>query len=398
MKKKILFMIGMMNVGGVEKSLLSLISTLSKEKYDVTILMLEMKGELLKEIPDWVRIEEAKWFKEIKSIILQSPYQTINNYRLKSEYLKIIDFTITYKISQKTGNRYYYYKQILKDIPTHTDMYDIAVAYQGPNDVIDFYVANKVFAKTKVSWVHFDVSRFKMNKKLYEKLYKSFNKIFVVSKEAESRLIQRIPSVKNKSEVFYNILSKKLIKELAEREVGFDDNYRGFKIVTVGRLAKEKGQDLAINTLLKLREAGYEIRWYCIGEGNQRKEFEDLIKKNQLENDFILLGAVTNPYPFIAKSDIYVQTSRHEGYCITLAEARCLNKPIVTTNFIGAYEQIVDGKNGYIVEANEEQLFNKIKYLIDNQQQRNSLTENLSLTNLDTTKEVYKLLKQSTKS
>ena len=229
-----------------------------------------------------------------------------------------------------------------------------------------------------------------MDKRLYEKLYKKYNKVFVVSKEAESRLIQRIPGIKEKSEVFYNILSKELIGELAKKEVSFDDNYKGLKVVTVGRLAKEKGQDLAINTLLKLREAGYEIRWYCIGEGNKRKEFEDLIKKNHLDNDFILLGAVTNPYPFIAKSDIYVQTSRHEGYCITLAEARCLNKPIVTTNFIGAHEQIKEGINGYIVEANEEQLFNKIKYLIDNQQQRNSLVENLKSTNLDTTKEVYK--------
>lgn len=387
-------MIGMMNVGGVEKSLLSLISTLPKEKYDITILMLEKKGEFLKEIPDWVRIEEAKWFEQIKPVILESPYQTINNYRLDKSYLKIVKFIFAYKISQKTDNRYYYYKQILKYIPSHTVMYDIAIAYQSPNDIIDFYIANKVLAKVKISWVHFDVSRFKMNKKLYEKLYESFNKIFVVSKEAESKLIERIPSVKNKSEVFYNILSKKLIGELAKREVEFDDNYTGLKVITVGRLAKEKGQDLAIKTLLKLREAGYEIRWYCIGEGNQRKELEKLIIKNQLGNDFILLGAVTNPYPFIARSDIYVQTSRHEGYCLTLAEARCLNKPIVTTNFIGAYEQIKEGENGYIVEANVEQLFEKIKFLIDNQQKRNLLEKNLNSTNIDTTKEVYKLFKQ----
>ena len=121
-------MIGSMNVGGVEKSLLSLISTLSKEKYDITILMLEMKGELIKDIPHWVRIEEAKWFKDIKSIILQSPYHTINNYRSKNQYLKIVDFTITYKISKKTQNRYFYYKRILKDIPLHAKRYDIAIA------------------------------------------------------------------------------------------------------------------------------------------------------------------------------------------------------------------------------------------------------------------------------
>ncbi len=75
--KKILFMVSSMNIGGVEKSLLSLLSKIPKDKYEITLLLLEKKGGFLEQIPDWVKVEEASWFKEIKTIIMQSPQQTI---------------------------------------------------------------------------------------------------------------------------------------------------------------------------------------------------------------------------------------------------------------------------------------------------------------------------------
>ena len=103
------------------------------------------------------------------------------------------------------------------------------------------------------------------------------------------------------------------------------------------------------------------------------------------------MGAKSNPYPYIAKADIYVQPSRHEGYCLTLAEAKCLAKPIVTTNFIGAYEQIEDGYTGFIVGCDEEELYRKIKYLLDHKMEQDKLHENLLKNDLDTKEEIDKL-------
>src|SRR5699024_6629098 len=158
-------------------------------------------------------------------------------------------------------------------------------------------------------------------------------------------------------EIFRNIISKQIINEMAKKPISFDDNFQGIKIVTVGRLSEEKGQDIAIQVLSKLRKSGYDIRWYCIGDGNKREEYERLIKDYGLENDFILIGPTSNPFPFILKADFYVQPSRHEGFCLTLAEAICLNKSIVTTDFIGAYEQIIDGHNGWIVKFDQQALY-----------------------------------------
>ena len=389
--KKVLFMLTSMNIGGVEKSLLSLLSCIPKDKYEITLLLLDKSGGFLDYVPDHINIEECNWFKDVKPIIMNSPYEIIKTYRNKKQYWKIFKFIYCYLTDKYFDNRFLYYKFAMKDVPINDEEYDLAISYQGPTDIIDYYIGNKVKAKKKISWLHFDVSKHSFNKKLYKKLYEAYNKIFVVSKEGRKKLIEAIPQIEPKTDVFMNIISKDLIEDMSNEDVEFDNDFNGTKIVTVGRLSKEKGQDLAIESLRMLKEEGYNVRWYCIGDGNNRKDYEELIKKYNLEDDFILLGARTNPYPYIKGADIYVQTSRHDGYCLTLSEAKCLNKPIVTTNFIGAYEQIEDNYNGLITNCNENEIYNAIKSLIKDKEKREKLINNLINVNLDTTKEINKL-------
>ena len=392
MKKKILFMVSSMNIGGVEKSLLSLLAVIPKEKYEITILTLDKKGGFLEYIPNNVKLIEAEWFKYIKPLIMDSPQNIIKRYIKNYEFLKIPSFIYSYFKSKKTNDRYIYYKHVLKSIPECKEKYDAAIAYAGPTEIIDAYISHKVKAEKKIAWVHFDISKHKINKKLYNNLYERFDKIFAVSNECKKKLDEIIPAVRNKSEVLLNIVSEDLINEMSESNIDFDDNYKGIKIITVGRLSKEKGQDLAIKTLAKLKKDRYDVKWYCIGEGNSRQEFEQLIKEYNLENDFLLLGATSNPYPYIKNADIYVQTSRHEGYCLTLAEAKALNKPIVTTNFIGAYEQIKNNENGIIVDCNENDLADAIRKLIDEKEICSKFSNKLREEKIDTTNEVNKLL------
>ena len=392
MKKKILFMVSSMNIGGVEKSLLSLLSAIPKDKYEITILTLDKKGGFLEYIPNNVKLIEAEWFKYIKPLIIDSPQNIIKRYIKNYEFLKIPSFIYSYFKSKKTNDRYIYYKHVLKSIPECKEKYDVAIAYAGPTEIIDAYISHKVKAEKKIAWVHFDISKHKINKKLYNNLYERFDKIFAVSNECKKKLDKIIPAVRNKSEVLFNIISEDLINEMSEFYVDFDDNYKGIKIITVGRLSKEKGQDLAIKALSKLKKDRYDVKWYCIGDGNSRREFERLIKEYNLEGDFLLLGATSNPYPYIKSADIYVQTSRHEGYCLTLAEAKALNKPIITTNFIGAYEQIKNNENGFIVSCNENDLADAIRRLINEKEICSKFSNKLREEKIDTTNEIKKLL------
>lgn len=108
-----------------------------------------------------------------------------------------------------------------------------------------------------------------------------------------------------------------------------------------------------------------------------RKVLEEKIKDMNLNNNIILLGNKNNPYPFFKDCDIYVQPSRHEGYCITLAEARIFKKPIITTNFIGAKEQIIHNENGIMVEFDKNQIYESIKRLIYNGDMRKKFISKL---------------------
>ncbi|WP_053984379.1 glycosyltransferase [Niameybacter massiliensis] len=375
--KKVLFMVSSMNIGGVEKSLLSLLDTISPTEYDVTVLMLEKKGGFLDLMPKWVKVEEVQWFSQVKSILMEAPNKTVKKYLEKKEIIPCVEFIWSYYKTKLSNNRMIFHKQLLKSIPHYPQAFDIAIAYPGPTELIDCYILNKVEAPIKVQWIHFDLGQVSPNQKLYEQLFKEFNKVFVVSNEAKDKLLNLYRIDEKKVETFPNIVSDKLVHKLASEEIQLDPTYKGIKLLTVGRLAKEKGQDLAINALKRLKEEGYSVRWYCIGDGNAKAEYEQIIKAYHLEEDFLLLGSKTNPYPYMNQADIYVQTSRHEGYCLTLAEARCLNKPIITTNFTGAKEQIKNGQTGMIIKGTEEALYEAVRYVIEHPEERIRLSDNL---------------------
>lgn len=390
--KKVLFVLSSMNIGGVEKSLLSLLSTFPKDKYYVTILLLNKKGGFLEYLPYWVNVEEADWFKYVNPIIMQPPQITVKNYIKENRFFKAISFMKDYFFSKYMGNRYIYYKNILKEIPECNDEYDIAISYAGPTEIIDAYVAKKVKAKKKVAWVHFDVSKHLINKKLYETLYKNYEKIFVVSNEAKKKLIDKISGIEKKAEVFLNIVSENLINEMAEeeQEVKYDNSF--INIVTVGRLSKEKGQDIAIETLRLLKNDGYKIRWYCVGDGNTRKEYEELIKKYELEKDFILVGAKLNPYPYIKNADIYVQPSRYEAYCTTISEAIVLKKIIIATDVNGVNEQI-NNTCGIVVDICYKDIARGIKAIVDNKILKNRIINNIRKEKVNKDKKIKEFFK-----
>ena len=73
-----------------------------------------------------------------------------------------------------------------------------------------------------------------------------------------------------------------------------------------------------------------------------------------MEENVIILGKRSNPYPYIKTCDIYVQPSRYEGKSVTVREAQMLCKPVVVTNYPTAKSQINDGVDGVIVPMDNE--------------------------------------------
>lgn len=391
MKKKIIFMMINMNVGGTEKALLNMIEAIPKEQYEITILMLEEYGGFLNSIPKEVHIEYLNGYKDIKELLNNPPQRTALALLKQREIVKAFNIIFLHRISKIIKNRNLFFSYVLKNHSSIKDHFDAAVAYAGPMEFISFFVLHKIKAKKKIQWVHFDVTKIGFNPKYESRTYKKFDKICVVSNEGKNKLIDLIPELKEKTVVFSNIVSSELIDRLAEEGTGFYDNFDGLRILTVGRLTSEKGQDLAIRVMARLIQNGYKVKWYCVGEGSSRKKYEELVTEYDLKDKFIFLGSDPNPYPYMKQCDIYVQPSRHEGFCITLAEARCLKKPIVTTDFTGAKEQIKDGETGLIVRNDENEMYDAIVRLLNDNDLCKMFYKNLVKESFDNNLEVEKL-------
>ncbi|MDT8861094.1 glycosyltransferase [Alkalihalobacillus sp. MEB130] len=391
MKKKIIFMVKNMNIGGTEKALLNMIAEMPKDEYDITIFMLEEFGGFLNNIPSSVNVEYFNGFEELKDALNNPPLLTAKGLLKEGKVIKACQIAALHILSKVIKDRSHFFRYLLKDHTKLNQEYDIAVAYAGPMDLISYFVVHKMKAAKKIQWIHFDISKIGFDQKFASKLYPKFDEIFAVSDEAKKMLVNQLPELKEKINTFYNVLSKNQVITLATNGKGFDDHYKGVRILTVGRLSKEKGQDLSIPVLAKLKENEYNVKWYCLGEGHARKEYEQLIKQYEVEDDFILLGSQSNPYPFMKECDVYVQSSRHEGYCITLAEARCFSNPIVCTKFTGAEEQITHNHTGLIVNFDEDEMYQAIKKILDDEILKNKLKNNLSNEIVDSTKEIEKL-------
>ena len=179
---------------------------------------------------------------------------------------------------------------------------------------------------------------------------------------------------------------------MANEGEGFIDDYKGIRILTIGRLVYQKGYEYAIEAAKYLKDKNIDFIWYVIGEGNLRSELEKMVIEYNLQDNFKFLGTFTNPYPFINECDIYCQPSRFEGFGLAIAEARILNKPIVATNFDIVYDQIRDNENGLISEMDGLNLGKKISSLIADKKIYKDIIEVLKSEKVGTEAELQKIV------
>lgn len=132
---------------------------------------------------------------------------------------------------------------------------------------------------------------------------------------------------------------------------------------------------MAIKAARILKDSAVEFVWHFVGGGVIHDQLQANIKSEGLDGLIVLEGEQLNPYPYIAAADIYVQTSRFEGFGLTIGEAKILGKPIVSTNFPVVYNQITDGENGIVVDMTPESIAEGIIILLDDVELREKLIE-----------------------
>ena len=391
MKKRILFVIDSLNSGGAEKSLISLLSLLDYEKYEVNLLTFKDGGlyeALLNRNVN--RIPSLDIFnvmcKSIKELLRNKEYEEVL-WRVKAS----IDLRYKIKFTNIKHGSQAFWPSLRKRIKNLDKEYDVAIAYSQGTPT--YYVAEKVNAKKKIGWVNIDYKFAGYNREFDYRYYEKFSNIVSVSEACSDVLKKVFPEFKNKIITIYDIISENLIKDMSITGTGFKDDYKGIRILTIGRLVYQKGYEYAIEAAKYLKDNSVDFKWYVIGEGDLKNKLEELVKKYNLEEEFIFMGTFTNPYPFIRECDIYCQTSRFEGFGLAIAEARILNKPIVATNFDIIYDQIRDGENGIITDMNGLSVGRGILKLINDSKKRKEIIRNLSSESVGTEKEINKIYK-----
>jgi glycosyltransferase involved in cell wall biosynthesis len=353
--KKILISAYGMYSGGVESSLINLLKIINK-KYEITLLLIKKDGAHMQDIPSNIKIITLPFIDEKYNIFLDT--KEIKNNRKKI-------FLFLYKIKNKIytliNRRDLANEKFLQYIKPLNEEYDIAIDYHSYGNILTGYIAKKVDAKKKFTWIH--SSKFGWIKYV-DRYLDYYDKFFAVSGFAKDEFCKEYPKYENKVDVFYNILDCDTIYQKSKE---FTPKYKSdsINILTVGRLSQEKGYDLLIDIAKNLSESDIKFKWYVIGNGLLYKHIIKRIKNEKLEQKVILLGDKKNPYPFFRYADIYVQTSSFEGFGLTIAEAKIFSLPIVCSNIPTFIEQIDNNNTGYICEQNNNSFSEKIINLIN---------------------------------
>ena len=356
-KIRILFVIESLIAAGGEKSLVTLLSLLDYERYDVDLQLFGFGGEFEQYVPRQVNM---------------LPPLSYSAYLMKKRKgsIRMKWARFCYSISLRGGQKTIkeqarlYWKYISPCIERNTSPYDLAIAYGQCHPT--FYVAEKVSARKKLAWVnciyHLDGKELVFQRPFYEVM----DKIIMVSDAALTHFQGVFPEMTSKMELMPDIINPLLINQMSESGESYIDDYDGPRLLTVARLNKfDKGYDITLDACRILKDRNIKFRWYALGRGEYREEMMNYIAENHLENYFVLLGVTPNPYPYINDCTLYVQTSRHEGYGLSIAEARILNKPVVTTEFDAVWAQMVQGENGLVVSQDPVAVADAIERLLN---------------------------------
>lgn len=382
-KKKIAIVSNTMCVGGVEIALIEMLKAFDYQQYQITLYLREPGGEFFAKLDH--RIEVRYWGQTDSRERLLRQLKSGHWLRATKGLMGRI---YARQCAQDWARNEYTAVKSLGVIDG--EYYDGIIAYHGATPGVLASALYGLKGGRRIAWIHGKDS-FPCGKQgFWANQYCKFDKIICVSLDTQDRFVGQYPATKEKTCVCYNLLDTDRVRQLSLEAMACD--LKKPALVTVGRLAQVKGQKMIPSAVRQLSDAGYDIRWYLVGDGELRCELEEEIIRFGVQDRVILLGMKENPYPYIKNCDIYVQPSFSEGYCTTTVEAKILQKPIVTTDAPGMREQFVSGENGLIVDAmTPEALAGGIATLLDHPEMREKFVGNLKKESFDNSKELQKL-------
>lgn len=377
-RKKVLFVINTMGRGGAEVALPELMKRFAPEKYELSLFVLLGQGELIDRVPAHVKLLNRTY--DPSDVLSRKGKERLYRHILaalprRGAILRDAPYLMKNRAEMARQGQIrpdkLLWRPLADSAPAPDETYDLAVAFLEGGAT--YYVANRVKAEKKAVFLHVDYQKAGYTRELDRGCYDAFDRIFGVSDEVVESFLELYPEHREKTQVFHNLIDQEGIRRRAGEPGGFSDDYEGFRIMTVGRLVKQKGFEVSIHAMKLLRDAGVKARWYIFGEGEERRFLEGEIARAGLEEDFLLPGVVDNPYPYYRQTDIYVHCSRFEGRSIAIQEAQTLGCAVVVSDCSGNREQVTDGVDGLMVNFAPQAIAGAIRRLMDDAELRRTL-------------------------
>lgn len=351
--RKILFYYSQLNIGGAEKSLIRLMNAFVSKGDKVTYLG-RFSGGTGEYLLDDV----------IQKFWLSKELKRGNKLKFYASLLRCL------------------FQRIYARLKMHNwPKYDIAfIGLQGLSPEI---IVNCLNAKKVCIFIRTDLSVTARKQQVIANLKKYLNSIdyfICVAETVKDSLVKEMPDAADKAVVIYNILSvKDMLQKISTAPNPFQDETDStFRIVTVCRISdKSKGIFRMVNVCRRLVNEGYTFRWYIVGDGADLSALRTAISDAGLESVMITSGKIDNPFGYYRECNLVAMLSYYEGLCGVVNEAKISGKAIIATKVSGINEQIQHGINGWIVDNDEEKILEGMRYLLENKEITNSLSNTI---------------------
>lgn len=319
-RKKVVFFIGGLNFGGMER-VIFIAKDLLDKLYDIEIVTL---------------------------------YQTQADYEVKEEYYNLNVPPSSRKLSvffKRFVRTIKMKKKIKPDIVFSFGMY-----LNYLNVLSNFFVRNKpttIIGIRSYDWLTDPFLKEGTDRWIIQQADKVNSVSKLIARDAER--VWRIPLDKN--QVIYNPYDVDYLKQISKEEIDdFEFDSSKYYFITMGRLSDQKGYGHLIRAFAGMVEQYKDVKLVILGNGDRKEDLEKMIQQYDLERFVDLPGGKVNPHRYVRRANVYVMSSITEGFPNALSEAMCVGTPVISVNCKSGPSEIlfdsledVDAKNSFVI-------------------------------------------------
>lgn len=329
-KKRLLFTAHSLNVGGIETALINLVNRINLEKYQVDILLEKKEGIFLDKVKEEITVREFKVYNN-KNVIIRKILNLSKRLIYTATDYHTYDFSCCYATYSLSGSKLSKIASVNNSIYIHSNYEHL---YTKEKDFREFFDNRDI---------------------------RNFKHIIFVSNQAKDSFLKYYKEEETKCLVLNNFINTKEIEE--KKKVKIEEKKPKDKtlFMFIGRLddtSKKLGRAIHLIKEIKKTEL------WIIGDGKDKDKYQEMVKKEKLENRIKFLGAKKNPFPYVNIADYIILTSDYEGFPVTYLEAITLHKPLITTIDVSDDKLDIGKDYASIISKDQQEMVNQVKEIL----------------------------------